>query len=123
MLTFFNFLYLLVYRWYSRYEKVGAEGSAIFAVSGFQVLNLLSVYFIYNYLEKQKPGLPVFVFIVVYFLLLVFNYFQYIYKDSKIAVVKDKWEKLDDRLKLKWEGWLIVYIIFSICFLFVSAIF
>ena len=122
-MQFFDFLYYYIYSWYNNYEKSsGPEGAACFAVAGFQIFNLLSIYMIIAISNHYKFDISKLVLILLYTGLAVFNYLRYVYPDKKQAQIEERWNSTSEKRKVELRSFMRTYILTSIFLFFGSAI-
>jgi hypothetical protein len=115
----FDYLYFRAYRFYLKSEKVPPELSAVALVSLMQALHILSIFLFISFLIKQKIIISKLVYVIIFLLILFFNYKKYIPKNT-YNKFKLKWE--NDINMIKRGYLLITYVIFNLLLIFSLAI-
>jgi len=120
-MLFFDYLYYLIYRFYSPKEK-GAASSSAGVIGGLQAANTLTVYLLFLLFSRQVHLNKVF-FIVVIVIFQITTYIRYIYKDNNsIVKIESYWQKMNEQQKTRMRIWGILYITLSVIILFGLAI-
>ena len=113
MMIFFDTLFYLIYKFYSRKEK-GAASSSAGIIGGLQSVNILTIYLLFL-LSWQNAHLNKIIFIVVVIIFQITTYIRYIYRDNNsITKIESTWQKMDEPKKTTIRVWGILYIIFSV---------
>jgi len=119
----YDFLYYLIYKFYSRKEK-GADSSSAAIIGGLQAINVLSIIFIISGLAHQKIyGLKL-IAIGICMLFQITTYIQYIYKkSSSLTIIEAKWLRKSEAEKTRIRVFAFLYIALSIIVFFGLAIY
>jgi len=116
-MRFFDYLFYLICKFYSRKEK-GAASSSAGIMGGLQAVNILTIYLLLL-LTWQNVHLNKIIFIVVIVIFQITTYRRYIYKDNHpITKIESTWQKMDEPKKTTIRVWGILYIIFSVIIFF-----
>lgn len=100
-MKFFDFLYYLIYKFYSGYKENGAESTSAGIIGGFQAMNILTLIMLINSLFKENTSVSKWVVIVLFIVFQVYTYFRYIYIEKfSIESIRSKWlSKSESRRK------------------------
>ena len=94
MLSFFDYTYYIVCKWYLARKSSNPEFGAVCVISGLQAFNVISIFLFIEVLSRNKNILAKPFFIAPIVILLIANYIQYIYKENKSYVtLKEKFTK------------------------------
>lgn len=118
-MLFFDFLYYLIYKFYSGYNKKGAESISVGIIGGFQALNVLTIIMLIHSMNKEKSSINKLVVIVVFIVFQIQTYIRYMYREKhSIDVIKNKWLSKSDLSRKKAASFLFLYGTISIisCF-------
>jgi len=118
-MLFFDILYYLIYKFYSGYNKKGAESTSAGIIGGFQALNVLTIIMLIHSMSKEKSSINKFVVIVVFLVFQIQTYIRYMYREKhSIDVIKNKWLSKSDLFRKHTSLFLFLYVTISIisCF-------
>src|SRR5688572_7642336 len=114
MVRFYDFLFLLVYKFYAPKES-GAASSAAGIVGGLQAINILTAYMTVLYFISPQSFYNYGIIILVFLFFQVTTYRRYIYRENNsIQKVEERWLKIDEVRRNRLRIMVILYIFFSI---------
>lgn len=123
MLRFYDFLFYLVYKYYSRKEK-GAAFSSAGVIGLLQALNVLTVFMLiavflsYNVFFNKVSAIVVGIFFQIT------TYIRYVYKETNsFKVIEEKWLRITEPEKIRIRSLAAAYISLTILIFFGLAIF
>ena len=91
-MLYFDFLYFLIYKFYSGYNEKGAESTSAGIIGGFQALNVLTIIMLVHSLDKEKTSINKLVVIALFIVFQIYTYIRYMYqKKHSIDEIKSKW--------------------------------
>jgi len=123
-MIFFDFLYYLIFKFYSDYKEKGAQSTATAIVGGFQTINVVTIMFLYSLLFQQKTYFNKLIGVLLFLIFQVYTYVRYIYKDENSPeVIEQKWLNKTERYRRQVGIWLFVYGAISIILVFSLAIY
>ena len=123
-MLFFDFLFYRIYKFYSEYKEKGAESSSAGIIGGLQVLNLLTIDMIVEFLVKDRLRINTFLVIGLFLVFQIFTYIRYIYSEKNSAVqVEKKWLNKSEPYRKKFVVFQYIYVILSILSCFGLAIY
>jgi hypothetical protein len=118
-MLFFDFLYYQIYKFYSGYNKKGAESTSAGIIGGFQALNVLTVIMLVHYMDKEKTSINKPVVIFVFIVFQIYTYIRYVYQDKhSVDEIKSKWLSKTESSRKQTVFFLFLYGAISIigCF-------
>ena len=121
LFNFFDYLFYIVYRAYSKTKDSSPAMAAVCVVSAMQGFNLLSCLMIYCVISHDKSIASTLLFGGVGIFLIIFNYIRYIYKENKNYKIRD--ENSSRNIKNLKEFLTVFYIIVSTVLFFGLAIY
>ena len=116
MLIFFDYTYYIVCKWYLDRKSSSPEFGAVCVISGLQAFNVISIFLLIEVLSRNKNIFSKLFFIAPILILLIANYIQYIYKETKsYAFLKEKFTK--ENIKNKKIVWPVYFFVsLTLCF-------
>ena len=113
ILRFFDYLYYLIYKFYSRKEK-GAASTSAGIIGGLLTFNVLTFVTFISFFISEKPYLNKITAIGVFIFFQIITYIRYIYKEKiPIPHVEERWLKLSESRKQMIRGLSFLYIFLS----------
>jgi hypothetical protein len=123
MVGFFDYLFYLIYKFYSPKEKGAATTSAMI-IGGLQAINVLSIIMLPAIFTSAKGYLNTITFIIVLFFFQIINYIRYIYREKvTIQGLGEKWQKRSEAQKIRIRTLSFLYVALSIGIFFGLAIY
>lgn len=123
-MLFFDFLYYLIYKFYSGYREKGAEATSVSIVAGLQTLNVLTIILLIQSFDNQKVYINKMMLLVVFLIFEIYNYRRYLYQENHSAkVIESKWVKKTESSKRHESIFLFLYGAISIISSFGLAIY
>lgn len=106
----FDYLYYLIFRFYSDFNEKGAASSPAGIIGGFQALNVLTGMMLFQLVFRQKTNIDKMVVLVMAIAFQVFTYYRYIYKERPSSdALKKKWLSKTERLRKQISTALYLY--------------
>ena len=119
MARFYDFLFYVIYKFYSGKEK-GAASSSAGIIGGLQAINVLTTLMLGAFIVFPKEYFNSIIVIVVFVFFQVTTYIRYIYKEKNSAKkLEERWLKMNEAQKKRIRVLGLVYI-FSSIFIFVG---
>jgi hypothetical protein len=88
----FDYLYYLIFKFYSDFNEKGAAPSSAGIIGGFQSMNFLTGMMLFQLVFRQNANINKLVVLVMAIAFQVFTYYRYIYKERPaIDVLEKKW--------------------------------
>lgn len=88
----FDFLYYLLYRFYSNHKEKGAQSTAAGIIGGFQAMNVLTGIFLFEFLSCRKVHFDKLLIVVLFIVFQAFTYYRYTYQEiHSLSVIEKKW--------------------------------
>lgn len=125
-MLFFDFLYYLIYKFYSDYNEKGAELTSAAIVGGFQEMNVLTIIMLIEYatIDRQKIKINKLLVIVLFIVFQIYTYIRYIYRENhSVDVLESKWLEKTELSRKQTSLFLLLYGIISIISFFGLAIY
>jgi len=123
MTRFFDFLYYLIFRFYSSKER-GASSSSAGIIGGLQAINILTVLMLISILFCRGKTLNKLIFFLVFVFFQIITYMRYVFnKSHSVQVIEERWVNTSEITKKRIQQFAAVYITFSILLFFGVAIF
>lgn len=122
-MIYFDYLYYLIYKFYSNKEK-GAASSAAGIIGGLLATNILSFFmlisvYIHNKLFENKV-----IFIIVIIIFQIVTYIRFILKENNSIInIEERWLKIAESRKLKIRNFGLLYVVLSVVVFFGLAIY
>ena len=114
ILRFFDYLYYLIYKFYSRKEK-GASSSSAGIIGGLLALNVLAALIFISYFISDKPFFNKIIAVGILIFFQIVTYIYYIHREKvPIPIVEGRWQKLTDSRKQMIRGLIFLYIFLSL---------
>jgi peptidoglycan biosynthesis protein MviN/MurJ (putative lipid II flippase) len=111
MLTFFDYLYYSLRKFYSRNNKESAGFSALAVITITQTLNVLALYDLYGLMTRTKLNISKLIVLVLYFSVIILNVLRYSKLDPDI--IKEKWENKKENQKIILRTSFFLYVVLS----------
>jgi hypothetical protein len=106
----FDYLYYLIFRFYSDFHKKAAASSSAGIIGGFQALNVLTGIMLFQLMFRQNANINKLGVLVMAIAFQVFTYYRYIYKECpSIDVLEKKWLSKTDASRKKISTVLFLY--------------
>jgi len=121
VLKFFDYLYYSFRTLYSKAKEDGSGISALAVVALVQNLNIFIIYFLYCLISETKAHVSKLIIVGLYFFFLILNGIRYSKLDP--GIIKEKWEKENDKQKIKLRIFLLTYVVLSFILCFGLAIY
>lgn len=122
-MIYFDFLYNLIYKFYSSKEK-GAASSAAAIIGGLLASNILNFFMLISVYSHNKLFENKVFFIVVIIIFQIVTYIRYILKENNsITKIEERWLKIAESRKLKIRNFGLLYVVLSVVAFFGLAIY
>lgn len=124
-MRFFDFLFLIIFKFYKSFNEKGAQSSAAGAVGFFIAANILTVLVIVSLTHKKQILLSNKLYIILgaIFFQIVFH-IRYISRDKiNLPIILKRWYELNETQKKIYRYCALTYIISSLLLLFFVAIY
>jgi len=118
-MLFFDFLYYLIYKFYSNHNEKGAESTSAGIIGGFQALNVLTIIMLVHSMNIEKKSINKFVVIVLFIVFQIYTYIRYMHGEKHSAdAIKNKWLNKTETSRKQTTFFLLLYGAISIvsCF-------
>lgn len=123
-MLFFDFLYYLIYKFYSGYNEKGAESTSAGIIGGFQTLNVLTIIMLVQSMDREKTNINKLVVVVLFIVFQIYTYIRYMYrKKHSVDAIKNKWLRKTETSRKQTSFFLILYGVISVISCFGLAIY
>jgi uncharacterized membrane protein len=117
-MIYFDYLYYLIYKFYSSKEK-GAASSSAGILGGLQASNVLTFLMLFSGFMHTIAYLNKVFFIIVFIYFQIATYIRYILKEkNSISNIEERWLRLDESKRLKIKNFGILYVVLSVVVFF-----
>lgn len=121
---FFDFLYLLIYKFYASYKEKGAASTSVSIIGGLQTLNILTLILLFELAFYQKIWVNKILVILMFIITQIYAYIRYsLNKKYSIKAIEERWLKKSKKFRERMSGFLWVYGIISVVGCFGLAIY
>lgn len=123
-MQFYDFLYYLIFKFYSNYNEKGVESTSAAIIGGFQTLNVVSIILIISLFYPQKIYFDKLIGVLLFLVFQIYTYIRYIYMDKySIEFVEQKWFNKTERYRKRTRIIGVLYGIISLFGFFGLALF
>lgn len=123
-MLFFDFLYYLIYKFYSGYNEKGAESTSAGIIGGFQALNVLTIIMLVHSMDREKTNINKLVVVVLFIFFQIYAYIRYMYREKhSVDAIKNKWLSKTETSREQTSFFLILYGVISVISCFGLAIY
>lgn len=106
----YDYLYYLIFRFYSDFHEKGAASSSAGIIGGFQALNLLTGLMLSQLMFRQNADINKLVVLIMAISFQVSTYYRYIYKERpSIDILEKKWLSKTEASRRKISTALFLY--------------
>ncbi len=118
MKRYFDLLFYLIFKFYSKKEK-GAKSSSAGIIGGLQASNVLTVIMAISFFIDEKMNQNKIVFLLVFIIFQISTYIRYIYKERvSIERLDMQWQEMEESRRGRIRFILSAYVILSVLSLF-----
>ncbi len=120
-----DYVYFFVAKTYSKYKEGGFKLSAIGLLSLIFTSHVMSIIILLSlFFETKEMFQHKFWVILIFIFFEVLNYFRYIKSDKRsLEAIQVDWDSKQNKEKVKYRLFSLLYILLSISVLFILAIF
>lgn len=112
MLHFFDYVYYIIWKFYNKYER-NAGIRAVTVLAGLQLFNIMTVSILYSDYRHTKSPLNKVGILLIYAILIIFEFIRYNRKDFNYKVFDEWWGKGNGGKKHPKLIWAQLYILLT----------